>query len=40
MKGLVPIGGRGTRMRPVTYSVNKHFIPVANKMLVEYPIMT
>ena len=27
-------------MRPVTYSVNKHFIPVANKMLVEYPIMT
>lgn len=25
-------------MRPVTYSVNKHFIPVANKLLVEYPI--
>lgn len=40
MKGIIPIGGRGTRMRPVTYSVNKHFIPVANRLLVEYPIKT
>ena len=27
-------------MRPVTYSVNKHFIPVANLLLIEYPIKT
>ncbi len=40
MKGIIPIGGRGTRMRPVTYSVNKHFIPVANRLLIEYPIET
>ncbi len=40
MKAIIPIGGRGTRMRPVTFSQNKHFIPVGNKMLIEYPIQT
>lgn len=40
MKAIVPIGGRGTRMRPLTFSANKHFIPVANKLLIEYPIDT
>lgn len=38
MKGIIPTGGRGTRMRPVTFSANKHFIPVANKPLIFYPI--
>jgi glucose-1-phosphate thymidylyltransferase len=27
-------------MRPLTYAVNKHFIPVANRLLIEYPIKT
>lgn len=40
MKGVIPIGGRGTRMRPITLSTNKHFIPIANKLLIEYPIET
>lgn len=40
MKAIIPIGGRGTRMRPITLSTNKHFIPVANQMLIEYPIKT
>lgn len=40
MKGIIPTGGRGTRMRPITYSANKHFIPVANKPLIFYPIET
>lgn len=40
MKAIIPIGGRGTRMRPITLSANKHFIPVANKLLIEYPIKT
>lgn len=40
MKAIVPTGGRGTRMRPLTFSQNKHFIPVANKPLIFYPIET
>lgn len=40
MKAIVPTGGRGTRMRPLTFSTNKHFIPVANKPLIFYPIET
>ena len=40
MKAIIPIGGRGTRMRPVTYTANKHFIPIGNKPLILYPIET
>lgn len=38
MKAIIPIGGRGTRMRPVTFTANKHFIPIGNKPLIFYPI--
>jgi glucose-1-phosphate thymidylyltransferase len=38
MKGIIPTGGRGTRMQPLTFSTNKHFIPLANKPLIFYPI--
>lgn len=38
MKAIIPTGGRGTRMQPITFSANKHFIPVANKPLIFYPI--
>lgn len=38
MKAIIPTGGRGTRMQPLTFSTNKHFIPVANKPLIFYPI--
>lgn len=38
MKAIIPTGGRGTRMQPLTFSTNKHFIPVANKPLIYYPI--
>lgn len=38
MKAIIPIGGRGTRMRPLTFSANKHFIPLANKPIIFYPI--
>ena len=40
MKAIIPTGGRGTRMQPLTFSTNKHFIPVANKPLIFYPIET
>lgn len=40
MKAIIPTGGRGTRMRPLTFSQNKHFIPIANKPLIFYPIET
>ena len=38
MKAIITAGGRGTRMRPMTFSTNKHLIPLANKPLLYYPI--
>src|SRR3989344_3010334 len=38
MKAIIPTGGRGTRMQPLTFPTNKHFIPLANKPLIFYPI--
>jgi len=38
MKGLVTAGGHGTRLRPITYTQNKHLIPIANKTMLQYAI--
>ena len=36
MKGLLLAGGHGTRLRPLTFTGNKHMIPIANKPMLFY----
>ena len=37
-KGILLAGGMGTRFRPITYSVNKHFLPIYEKPMFFFPL--
>ncbi len=38
MQAVILIGGKGTRLRPITYDVPKAMVPLRNKPYIEYMV--
>ncbi|WP_432798988.1 sugar phosphate nucleotidyltransferase [Poriferisphaera sp. WC338] len=38
MEGVILAGGRGTRLRPLTDSLNKHLLDVGGRRMLSYPL--
>lgn len=39
-RGIILAGGSGTRLQPLTGSINKHMLPIHNQFIIDYPINT
>lgn len=38
MKGVILAGGKATRLRPLTWVINKHLLPIYNKPMIFYAL--
>lgn len=39
MRGVILAGGKGSRLYPITHTINKNLIPVGGRLMLEYPLM-